>query len=258
MYSLLKYTYIAFFFKFIAFFFELYIILFFLIFIFLIYNNFSLLYINLESVYIFVLEFLFNINYNYILIILIVSLLVLRAQYAVLFNKFIYLLISLFILINFDNFEKIQNFNNLFFYTFKINEKLINGLFIIHPILTYFFYSIFILFMFYLFYLQLFYKKSTYAYLLVCRYMYTYMYILYLFSFIALILGAWWAQQEINWNGWWGWDFVEIFNLFLVVTFLFFLHTSLIKDFIIVKKEFTLFMLILIFFFSGVRFGIFN
>ena len=41
------------------------------------------------------------------------------------------------------------------------------------------------------------------------------------YSFFALLLGSIWAQQELNWGGWWGWDLVEFGALFF---FLFFIH----------------------------------
>lgn len=33
-------------------------------------------------------------------------------------------------------------------------------------------------------------------------------------SALATLLGGVWAQQELNWGGWWGWDVVEVGSLF--------------------------------------------
>lgn len=34
---------------------------------------------------------------------------------------------------------------------------------------------------------------------------------------LALMLGAIWAQHELNWGGWWGWDLVELGSLFFLL-----------------------------------------
>lgn len=114
---------------------------------------------------------------------------------------------------------------------FKVNEKLLNGWFMIHPFLTYYFYGV-ILTIFVLCYVYFFiYSKEDvyfifgrvylYTYILknlMCRYVYV--------GLVALILGGWWAQQELSWNGWWGWDFVEIANLSIFVSYLELCHLN--------------------------------
>ncbi len=112
---------------------------------------------------------------------------------------------------------------------FRVNEKLLNGWFMIHPLLTYFFYSVllsvFILYTIYFIFLNnndlYFLILKIYSYffvfrLILCKYVYV--------GLLALILGGWWAQQELSWNGWWGWDFVEIANLSIFVSYLSFCH----------------------------------
>lgn len=39
----------------------------------------------------------------------------------------------------------------------------------------------------------------------------------FLTSVSSLVLGALWAQQELNWGGWWGWDAVEVGCLYICV-----------------------------------------
>ena len=72
------------------------------------------------------------------------------------------------------------------------NFTLYNGLVMIHPILIY------------CFYLSFFYvleKKIKIKIKIKNN---------FLFGLCTLMLGSWWAQQEINWGGWWNWDIVEI------------------------------------------------
>ena len=44
--------------------------------------------------------------------------------------------------------------------------------------------------------------------------------------FFALFLGAWWAQQENSWGGWWNWDSSETLGLLLLVFISIFLHNN--------------------------------
>ena len=49
----------------------------------------------------------------------------------------------------------------------------------------------------------------------------------YIFSLITLITsGAYWAQQEISWGGWWSWDHVEILNIFYLIGLVFLIHNN--------------------------------
>lgn len=45
----------------------------------------------------------------------------------------------------------------------------------------------------------------------------------------AIFLGGWWAAQEVNWGGWWNWDFIEVPVLTLWGVFLYNLHNRLRK-----------------------------
>lgn len=45
-------------------------------------------------------------------------------------------------------------------------------------------------------------------------------------SFFALILGSFWAQQEMNWGGWWNWDVVELILFVYFLKFLLYSHIN--------------------------------
>ena len=98
-----------------------------------------------------------------------------------------------FILSYIELYYSFQVCNFIFFNTFKLNTKLLNGLFLIHPYFIYFFYS-FLFLLFFLLYLlkikiytnnyrnifEYFYKKET-----VLKYLALY------FGIVAIMLGSW-------------------------------------------------------------------
>ena len=97
---------------------------------------------------------------------------------------------------------------------FNINTNLLNGLMLVHPILLYFFYTFYLL----KFKINLFTKY--------CKIWKWYSYntkniTILLMIYISIILGCWWAEQELSWGGWWSWDLVELlalnFFIYLVV-----------------------------------------
>lgn len=97
----------------------------------------------------------------------------------------------------------------------SLNTNLQNGLLNIHPPLIYYIYSA-VLFM----YIALFSHKSTINTIWNSGY-FTYHYII--ICGVGILLGAWWAAQELNWGGFWSWDPVETVSLiiffYLVVIF---------------------------------------
>ena len=104
------------------------------------------------------------------------------------------------------NFDLILIYNKVFFFKNLrvLTTTLTNGLFLIHPLLLYASYSTIILLIEQKLLKNFLSKKFKER--------------LGVLSLYSLILGGWWAQQELNWNGWWGWDFVEILGL---ISFLF-------------------------------------
>ncbi len=128
------------------------------------------------------------------------------------------------------------------------NVNLINGLLIIHPILMYVSYTR----------LWLFFNKKDKN---LSKYLYinkTIAVSLVLIG-VTILLGSLWAQQELNWGGWWAWDPVEIISLVIFIIFLWVYHIK--------KKNFFFFLFYnnyscvsfyLGFFLLIVRYDIFN
>lgn len=110
-------------------------------------------------------------------------------------------------------------------YNTKLNIQLINGFYFYHPFL----FSVLIAMLIFILYLFIVY----YSYIDFYKY-YNYIYMLLLVNIIMLISGAYWAQQELNWGGWWFWDPVEIINLTHFL-FLFLISHLILNNFIIIN-----------------------
>lgn len=157
------------------------------------------------------------------------------------------------------------NYRFKFFYLGKllvVNEKLINGLFIIHPILTYSFYALLIT-MCIIFLYCCFNYRFNYLVNILCiastkNFKQLQLFCL-LIGLVAIILGGWWAQQEVNWNGWWGWDFIEVVNLSLFLWFVYFVHSRyLFSYFFFIKKWIISCLYLFLFYMILLRWGMFN
>lgn len=75
-------------------------------------------------------------------------------------------------------------------------------------------------------------------------------------TLVALILGGLWAQQELNWGGWWSWDLVEAGTLLLALFNLFHLHF---KNWVYQLPHLApLVLFFFFFFFEGLRYGLFD
>lgn len=112
--------------------------------------------------------------------------------------------------------------NNLLLYSNNVNTSLINGVVLIHPILIYLTY--FLLIVNFMFLKNNFYKVNFVIFIFKKNIL-----IIALCSFLALFLGGWWAQQELNWGGWWNWDFVELIALIFFIITLYILHNNFFK-----------------------------
>lgn len=93
----------------------------------------------------------------------------------------------------------------------SLNKNLLNGIVNIHPV-------IYVLFVFCIVNLCLFFffKKKIVPNLHVLLRSLT----------ILLILGSFWAAQELSWGGWWSWDITECTILFVFVYILFVSHVQ--------------------------------
>ena len=105
----------------------------------------------------------------------------------------LYIIMLYFILFYIENFLPFQTFNFIFFTNFKLNTKLLNGLFLIHPYCIYMFYSL----VFFLIIALTKNKVKLYNYRYAFYYFYHYksnrtIYLLTLyFGIVAITLGSW-------------------------------------------------------------------
>lgn len=127
-------------------------------------------------------------------------------------------------------------------------NSLLNGVLFVHPIMINFSYVACIIVFFFFFINKLkplifsnfffFFKKLSLNFILG-----------------SLFLGSFWAQQELNWGGFWSWDPVELASFFFLIFFFFFVHA---KSTNFINFNATNFFLIFFFFFFGLRYGYFN
>jgi cytochrome c biogenesis factor len=101
------------------------------------------------------------------------------------------------------------------------NVSLINGIVLIHPLLVYYTYILFML----IFLLK---NINTNRTVYIINF---YKFRLLFSSLFGLFLGGYWAQQELNWGGWWNWDFVEIIALIFNVLALYLIHSNFNKHY---------------------------
>nr|QLI42461.1 heme maturase [Pseudocohnilembus persalinus] len=176
-----------------------------------------------EDKLIILLENITRIEYNYFFILLFLSYL-----YFILFSNinFTMVIVITVCLLNLNYCFAFQDFYSFLFQQFRFNTKLLNGLFLIHPFIVYFFYASIIglsfLFLYWFkfrFYFSKF-QEVKYFSLPILKYLLC----ISFFGIFAIMLGSWWAFQEINWNGWWSWDLIEIVNLLLILNILGLIH----------------------------------
>nr|QBI37914.1 YejR [Tetrahymena rostrata] len=146
--------------------------------------------------------------------------------------------------------------NTLFENLLNININLLNGLFLIHPILIYIFYSN-ILYKYYLnfnkkIYINFF--KNTKIQKIkffkkICK---TNFYVIV----SAIFLGSWWAFQELNWGTWWNWDLVELINLYYFLIIIYIYHNNKIWFFKYCKLYISQITFVIIFYIFIVRYNL--
>ena len=113
-----------------------------------------------------------------------------------------------FILIFFPVTDCNKMFYFFIYFTIEPNINLINGILLIHPIILY------------NSYIYTFIKNKDYFFKLNNQtFLKTFMYI-----HTSIVLGMWWAEQELSWGGWWSWDFVELLALCIVYLTLYTIH----------------------------------
>lgn len=127
-------------------------------------------------------------------------------------------------------------------------NSLINGFVLIHPVLLLLFYFFFLICIFSG-------DVKTIKEFFLNTSIITFKRYIFISGISAGLLGSLWAQQELNWGGWWSWDFIEIGFLFIFLYAVINLHVRT-NSFLIVKKSF--FLCFFVFFFLGVRLNFFS
>jgi hypothetical protein len=112
----------------------------------------------------------------------------------------------------FKSFLSISNVNN---------TSLINGLLIIHP---WYIYTTYILIFIYFFKNQNF-LKNNHKINFSVKLNKNVILVAYC-SLFSIFLGSYWAQQELNWGGWWNWDYVELIALIFFTIIMYIIHTK--------------------------------
>jgi hypothetical protein len=168
-------------------------------------GNLSILYLNNLIIQLFIN--LLNIDYLNLLILIILTYFIYLLNFTKL--KFNHLVILLFYFywyncnINFFFF----NFIDLLKNQISINTSLLNGFLGIHPVFLYVSYSFLII---------IFIKQKAIG----CKLNW----LLLILLFIVIILGSWWAEQELSWNSWWSWDLIELISYIIICIIIFSIH----------------------------------
>lgn len=131
----------------------------------------------------------------------------------------------------------------------NLNINLLNGIMLIHPLMLYTYYGL------YIYYITNYYQYIKNVNVLTKK---TDIYIMVVMILASILLGCWWAEQELSWGGWWSWDLVELIALNFLLLSLVAAHSS-VKN---VNKLFSKSLVIYIFMFLSsllfVRFNLIN
>ena len=160
------------------------------------------------------------------------------------FGRLVFFNISIFYFM-FSLFSNISSLNSMT----TFNAGLFNGLILVHPMLLFLSYTFIFLVNFE--YFTKFSESKHFSSLNTFLMQYTMFFII-----IAIVLGALWAQQELNWGGWWGWDLVEVGSLIWLTVFIFFIHFKSLTFNFFYLRNFLLFSLF--FFYMGLRLALFD
>lgn len=160
--------------------------------------------------------------------------------------KKIYIWLILIFLLN-ENFYEI---NNIWSSTI-INIKLLNGLFFIHPWLNYIFLTMFISVFYFIDFYRIEIKNVNFLKNYLIKFFKTNFYII----FISICLGSWWAQQELDWGGWWSWDLIEFISLLYCAFVIYIIHFSKYNSLNILFNYVYMVIFFLIFFLILIRYN---
>lgn len=213
-----------------------------------------------EDRIIIILENITRVEYNYFFIAFFLLFIIHLTSSS---SNIVFTILFTICFLNYNFYFQYQDFYLILFSKFRFNTKLLNGLFLIHPFMVYLFYcflmaiSINLLnFTFIKFYFNNYNPKHFTMFNLLKNFKYS-----IFLGLTAIILGSWWAFQEINWNGWWSWDLIEIVNLLLILIVLKYIHNSNLlkcKNFLSVSIDLFVILLLPIFFMGISRFNLVN
>ena len=105
----------------------------------------------------------------------------------------------------------------------NINFSLTNGLLILHPVFLYYICSSIIT----LFFNNVFFFKKLLIFNFFRKFNIKILFILFTSLLISIALGSFWAEQELNWGGWWSWDLIEMVSVSYLVLVMTYFHIPL-------------------------------
>ena len=155
-------------------------------------------YNNYTTIFQFILNPIFQFNFNLVYLSLLI---IFFFKYTNKYNLYIYILLFFCCLFYFNLWDYCLSYKNQLWNSFFLNTKFSNGLVNIHPLSLYVFYVL-------IGTLIINKIKNNQIFLLKK---------IFFFLFFSISLGAWWAEQELGWNFWWSWDFIEIITLFFLL-----------------------------------------
>ena len=131
----------------------------------------------------------------------------------------------------YNNIILVNNINYYWYYNEKrsLSRDLINGLFFIHPLFFFYLSTILLNYTINLIYFSLDFKensllKSKINFKIEENISFNYILLMIIIVISLLITGGWWAEQEINWNGYWSWDNVEVISYLQLLLLLYSSH----------------------------------
>ena len=196
--------------------------------------NYSIQFYSIHNIFLLFLDLISHFSTN--LFILVGMYIYIGVRYSLSGLNLMFLLFILLTIYSHNWTSWLHIFELISLQTFHINTRLTNGLFLIHPFLVYSMYAlIFVLarmsWTHYVIYCILdkyiakicLYRITDFT---LSKRFYSLLIYVFMFSFAGLILGSWWAFQEVGWNGWWNWDIIELLNFVLVLPCLWVIHIN--------------------------------
>ena len=160
-----------------------------------------------------------NSEYNIIILFLITALNFFTDGF---FLKLTVNILTLFFLETLNNPPKTNFFFNNWTFN-ELNPNLTNSLLVAHPIFLYYICACILA----SFYNNFFFKKFSFLFRLSNKFNITPLLKIVLSLIISIFLGSFWAEQELNWGGWWTWDLIEVISLSYLIYFIIFFHITI-------------------------------